>query len=58
MNLKWVDYGYSGGTELLFELFYPVDSFYDEAEMVQVLLRCNSGKAGGYLVQSNIVVAR
>ena len=57
MNFKWVNYGYAGGTELLFELFYPVDSFYDEAEMVQVLLRCYSGKAGGYLVQSNIVTA-
>ena len=58
MNFKWVDYGNAGGTELLFELSNPLDTFYDEAEMVEVLLRCYSGKARRYLVQSNIVVAR
>ena len=58
MNVKWMDDGNAGVTELLFELFNPLDSFYDEAEMVEVLLRCYGGKAGRYLVQSNIVVAR
>jgi hypothetical protein len=57
MNLKRMDYGNAGGTELLFELFDPLDSFYDEAEMVEVLLRCYSGKRHCYLVQSDIVVA-
>ena len=57
MDFKRVDYGNTGGTELLFELFNPLDTFYDEAEMVEVLLRCYNGKAGRYLVQSNIVVA-
>ena len=58
MDSKWVDYGNSGGAELLFELFNALDTFYDEAEMIEVLLRCYSGKAGRYLVQSNVVVAR
>ena len=57
MNFKWVNYGNAGGAELFFKLFNPLDAFYDEAEMIEVLLRCYSGKAGGYLVQSNIVVA-
>ena len=58
MNFKWVNYGNPAGTELLFELFNALDTFYDEAEMIEVLLRCHSGKAGRYLVQSNVVVAR
>ncbi len=57
MNFKWVDYGHGGGAELLFELFNPLDTFHDEAEMVEVLLRCYGGKSGRYLVQSDIVVA-
>ncbi len=57
MNFKWMDDGNAGRTKLLFELFNALDTFYDEAYMVEVLLRCYSGKAGRYLVQSNIVVA-
>ncbi len=57
MNFKWVNYGSAGGAELFFKLFNPLDALDDEAEMVQVLLRCYSRKAGGYLVQSNIVAA-
>ena len=57
MNFKWVDYGNAGTTELFFKLLNPLDALDDEAEMVQVLLRCYACKAGGYLVQSKIVVA-
>ena len=57
MNFKWVDYGNAGTTELFFKLLNPLDALDDEAEMVQVLLGCYSGKAGGYLVQSDIVIA-
>ena len=57
MNFEWMDNGNAGGTELLFELFDPLDTFDDEAEMVEVLLRCYRGKAGGYLMQSDVVGA-